>query len=93
MWVQCQILSEDERQKIHDESIKILEEVGAKFMSDRALKILKDHGARIDTETKTARITAEMVRADLAAGAPAGPDGRINLVLYAAWLAREASRG
>jgi len=61
MRVQCQILSEDERQKIHDESIKILEEVGAKFMSDRALKILKDHGARIDTETKTARISAEMV--------------------------------
>ena len=31
-----------------------------------------------------------MLRADLAAGAPTNPDGTINLVHYAAWLAREA---
>ena len=61
MQVQCQILSEGERQKIHDESIRILEQIGVQFMSDRALKILKDHGARIDTQTKIARIPAEMV--------------------------------
>jgi trimethylamine--corrinoid protein Co-methyltransferase len=61
MRVQCQILSDDERRKIHAESIKILEEVGVKFMSGRALKILKDHGARIDSDTQTARIPAEMV--------------------------------
>jgi hypothetical protein len=34
-----------------------------------------------------------MVKADLAAGAPANADGTINLVHYAAWLAREASHG
>jgi trimethylamine--corrinoid protein Co-methyltransferase len=61
MRVQCQILSEDERQKVHDDSIRILEQIGTQFMSDRALKILKDHGAKIDTETKIARIPAEMV--------------------------------
>jgi trimethylamine--corrinoid protein Co-methyltransferase len=61
MRVQCQILSEDERQKIHDDSIRILEQIGTQFMSDRALKVLKDHGAKIDTETKIARISAEMV--------------------------------
>lgn len=34
-------------------------------------------------------ITAEMIEADLAAGAPANPDGTVNLVHYAAWLIRE----
>jgi trimethylamine--corrinoid protein Co-methyltransferase len=54
-------LSEDERQKIHDESVRILEQIGTQFMSERALKILKDHGARIDAEAKIARMPAEMV--------------------------------
>ena len=34
-------------------------------------------------------VTAEQVRSDLEAGAPSLPDGRVNLVHYAAWLARE----
>lgn len=34
-------------------------------------------------------IDAEKVRDHVAAGAPTGPDGRINLVHYAAWLNRE----
>jgi len=61
MRVQCQILSEDERQKIHDESIKILEEIGVKFLSERALKIMNDNGAKIDRDSKIARIPADMV--------------------------------
>ena len=35
------------------------------------------------------RVTPEQVQADIDAGAPVGRDGRINLVHYAAWLARE----
>jgi trimethylamine--corrinoid protein Co-methyltransferase len=61
MRVQCQILSEDERRKIHEESIRILEQVGAKFLSKRALKILKANGANIDQDTGIAKIPAEMV--------------------------------
>ena len=61
MRVQCQILAEDERQKVHDESIKILEEIGVKFLSDRALKVMNDNGAKIDKSSKIARIPAEMV--------------------------------
>jgi hypothetical protein len=34
-----------------------------------------------------------MLEADLAVGAPANPDGTINLVHYAAWLVKEASGG
>lgn len=38
------------------------------------------------------RVTVEMLEADIAAGAPANPDGTLNLVHYAAWLVREAAR-
>jgi len=39
------------------------------------------------------RITEEMLRADIDAGAPANADGTINLVHYTAWLVREVSGG
>ncbi len=35
------------------------------------------------------KITPEQVQADIDAGAPVGPGGRMSLVHYAAWLARE----
>lgn len=34
-------------------------------------------------------ITAEMIQADVDAGAPTNVDGTINLVHYAAWLVKE----
>jgi len=61
MITQSRFLSPEEQQKIHEESIRILEEVGALFHSDRALKILKKNGANVDKESKIARIPAEMV--------------------------------
>ncbi|NLX59233.1 MAG: hypothetical protein GXY74_09125 [Phycisphaerae bacterium] len=51
----------------------------------QAAKILAAAGNR--------RITEAMVRADLEAGAPTNADGTVNLVHYAAWLAREAAHG
>ena len=39
------------------------------------------------------RISEEMIRADIDAGAPVNPDGTINLVHYTAWLAREVAGG
>lgn len=36
-------------------------------------------------------ITVEMLAADRNAGAPANPDGTLNLVHYAAWLVKEMS--
>ena len=38
-------------------------------------------------------VTAEMIREDIAAGAPTNPDGTMNLVHYAAWLVVEVTRG
>ena len=49
--------------------------------------------ARILAAAGQRRITEAMIKADLGAGAPTNADGTINLIHYAAWLAREASHG
>jgi len=49
--------------------------------------------ARILAAAGNRRITEQMLLADMDAGAPANPDGTINLVHYAAWLVREAAGG
>jgi hypothetical protein len=50
--------------------------------------------ARLLSAASGQPIAVEMIQADLDAGAPANPDGTINLVWYGAWLVREmASRG
>ncbi len=49
--------------------------------------------ARLLTRAAGQPVTAEMLQADLDAGAPTNADGTINLVHYAAWLVKEmASR-
>jgi hypothetical protein len=37
-------------------------------------------------------VTEAMLREDVADGAPTNPDGTLNLVHYAAWLASEVNR-
>jgi len=61
MLTQAQFLSSEEQQIIHEESIRILEEVGALFHSKKALGILAKNGAKVDHESGIARIPAEMV--------------------------------
>ena len=61
MKTHCQFLSENEQLKIHENSIKILEEVGVKFLSDKALKVLENNGATVDYAEKLAKIPREMV--------------------------------
>ena len=39
------------------------------------------------------RLTVAMLEADIAAGAPTGTDGTLNLVHFAAWLVREVNAG
>lgn len=53
----------------------------------------------LDVETVAAilarsggRTTADMVRADIAAGAPTNADGTMNLIHYAAWMVQELAR-
>ncbi len=61
MKTQCQFLSESEQLRVHENSIKILEEVGVKFHSDKALKILEKNGAKVSYSEKLAKIPREMV--------------------------------
>jgi hypothetical protein len=50
--------------------------------------------ARLLSAASGQPITDEMIQSDMDAGAPANPNGTINLVWYGAWLVREmASRG
>ena len=42
--------------------------------------------AKLLSKSARRRITAEMLRSDIAAGAPVNPDGTMNLIYYAAWL-------
>ena len=50
---------------------------------DQTAKILSSAGGR--------RITEEMIRSDIDAGAPTNADGTINLIRYTSWLVRESA--
>ena len=55
------LLSDDERTRVHRDSLKILTEVGVKYNSRKALEVLKRNGAKIDTDRMLAHIPEEMV--------------------------------
>jgi trimethylamine--corrinoid protein Co-methyltransferase len=42
------VIGEDQYQRIHDASLKILSEVGFRFECEEALEIFKQHGARVE---------------------------------------------
>ena len=49
--------------------------------------------AKVLSAAASRRITEDMLRTDIDAGAPVNADGTLNLVHYAAWLVREVSGG
>jgi trimethylamine--corrinoid protein Co-methyltransferase len=65
MRLSAQLLSEDEQDRIHNMSIRILEEVGIRFHGDQAPKILRKNGIKIDSVDKIAKIPREFVRQTL----------------------------
>ena len=54
-------LSESERERVHLESLRILNEVGVRFRSGRARKLLAGAGARVDNTSEIVRIPPEMI--------------------------------
>ena len=54
-------INEEECKRIHDDSIKILEEVGVKVPSERTLEMLGENGAKIDWDGQIAYISRSMV--------------------------------
>jgi len=61
MRLQARVLSETDQARIHNQSLRILAEVGVRCHGHKALKILQDGGARVDWEDKIARIPREVV--------------------------------
>ncbi len=57
----AQVLSKDEQVRIHEQSLRILSEVGVRIHGEKALPMLKKNGARVDEENRIARIPREMV--------------------------------
>ena len=66
MKLTAQVLSDDEKQQIHEQSLRILFEVGVRFHGDKAPALLQLNGARIDPESGIAHIPGEMIEHALA---------------------------
>jgi hypothetical protein len=56
-------------------------------------KLSVEQAAKLLSAAYRERIDAEKIRKDLENGSPVNGDGTINLVNYAAWLAKEMGRG
>lgn len=68
----------------------------AKHAAPQAVKITAISVAQVAKVLSAAgerRVTEEMVRADIEAGAPTNADGTVNLVHYTAWLVQEVVVG
>ncbi len=61
MHLTAQILSLEEQERIHQQSLQILQEVGIRFHGQRASQLLRKHGIPIDPEDKIAKIPPEFV--------------------------------
>jgi len=57
----AQVLSAEERVRVHEESLRILSEVGVKFLGEKAIPLLKKNGVKVDKDSKIAQIPAELV--------------------------------
>jgi trimethylamine--corrinoid protein Co-methyltransferase len=57
----AQILSPEEQARVHEQSLKILQEVGIRFHGEHAPALLRKAGTRIDSEDKIAKIPPELV--------------------------------
>jgi trimethylamine--corrinoid protein Co-methyltransferase len=66
MRLTTQLLSDAEQEKVHQFSLKILEEVGVRFHGEKALPILSRHGARVDNQEKLVYIPRQLVEECLA---------------------------
>ncbi len=59
-------LSDNEVEKIHEQSLKILQNTGIEVNHAAALKLLEKEGARVDHKTRNVKIPPELVTGCLA---------------------------
>jgi len=60
-----QVLSEDERHRVHEESLDILKTTGVRIETDIGRQILKDAGALIDEDNKIVKFPKRLVESSL----------------------------
>jgi trimethylamine--corrinoid protein Co-methyltransferase len=56
-----QLLSDSEKERIHEDTLKVLGTVGVRYYSQKALNLLQAAGARVDREQKIAYIPPALV--------------------------------
>jgi len=56
-----QYLSDDEKQFVHEQTVRVLEEIGIAFNTPKAIDLLEAAGAPVDRENLTARLPWELV--------------------------------
>ena len=61
MHFHAQVLTEDEQNRIHKMSLRILEQVGIRFHGERAPRILQENGIKIDPQDRIAKIPPEYI--------------------------------
>jgi trimethylamine:corrinoid methyltransferase-like protein len=66
MRYEARLLDEHEQTRVHEESVRILGEVGVRFHGDRALPMLRQAGAEVDPESGIARIPPSLLEGALA---------------------------
>jgi trimethylamine--corrinoid protein Co-methyltransferase len=59
-------LREEELERIHDASLRLLEDTGMEFLHEEALDLLAAAGARVDRATRRVRMGRELVMAQVA---------------------------
>ena len=55
------LLNKEEKERIHSQSLDILQEVGVQFNSNRALRILEEAGCGVDWDERSARFPPQLV--------------------------------
>ncbi|MEE9449529.1 MAG: trimethylamine methyltransferase family protein, partial [Ignavibacteriaceae bacterium] len=59
------VLSDEERHRVHEESLKILENIGVRVETPIGRKILKDAGAEVDDSSRLVKFPKALVESSL----------------------------
>ena len=55
------LLSQEEKERIHGQSLEILQKVGVKFNSEKAIKILEEAGCEVDKDNLSAKFQPHLI--------------------------------
>ncbi len=55
------LLSQEEKERIHGQSLEILQKVGVKFSSEKAIKILEEAGCEVDKDNLSAKFPPHLI--------------------------------